>query len=149
MTTAAFPPQWNFSNLELDAFLASNMTTVGTANYPAAVTGNVESSLDGFSMTGQYGSHIQAHAVHSPAPPLPVLPPAPSDTGVLPSDSGEAGGPTLGRSKRKPIPSLRAQRDNLIGDVGKENSLPVRKGKKPTEKCSSALEVNDGPPKKR
>ena len=123
--------------------------TVGTANYPAAVTGNVESSLDGFSMTGQYGSHIQAHAVHSPAPLLPVLPPAPSDTGVLPSDSGEAGGPTLGCSKRKPILSLRAQQDNLIGDVGKQNSLPVQKGKKPTEKCSSALEVNDGPPKKR
>ena len=125
------------------------MATVDTANYPAMVTGNVESSLDGFSMTGQYGSHIQAHAAHSPAPPLPVLPPAPSDTSVLPSDSGEAEGPTLGRSKRKPIPSLRAQRDNLIGDVGKENSLPVRKGKKPTEKRSSAPEVNDGPPKKR
>ena len=42
--------------------------------------------------------------------------------------------PPVGRGKRKPVPSLRAQRDNKIGDPSKENGLPVfaetRKSKK-------------------
>ena len=42
--------------------------------------------------------------------------------------------PPVGRGKRKPVPSLRAQRDNKIGDPSKENGLLVfaetRKSKK-------------------
>ncbi|KIM54677.1 hypothetical protein SCLCIDRAFT_30907 [Scleroderma citrinum Foug A] len=111
---------------------------------------------------------------------LPLLPPAPSTDPNSPSDvfmeclqsfmyTGPGSspnrslltsitqnfenceGPALGRARRKPVPSLRVLRDNMIGDMNKENVLPVlagKKGKKSKGKCSAASEANDGPAKK-
>ena len=44
---------------------------------------------------------------------------------VCQSDSGDPESPVAGHGKCMPVPSLRAQRDNMIGDRGKENNLPV------------------------
>jgi len=91
---------------------------------------------------------------------LPLLPPVPSvghnspPCGMLslPSqsahvDSEAPDGPTLGRSRRKLIPSLRAQRDNMIGkengsSVSSEKECNKLKGKRP------ASEAHHGLPKK-
>ena len=112
---------------------------------------------------------------------LPLLPPAPSTGDNSPSDlfmerlqsfvytgpgstptrpqlptsitqnSDDAEGCTLGRARHKPVPSLRVLRDNMIGDMNKENDLPVlagKKGKKSKGKRPAASEANDGPAKK-
>lgn len=91
---------------------------------------------------------------------LPLLPPVPSvDHNSLPHgmlslpsqsahvDSEAPDGPTLGRSRRKLIPSLRARRDNMIGkengsSVSSEKECNKLKGKRP------ASEAHDGPAKK-
>jgi len=68
---------------------------------------------------------------------------------IFQSDAGEPESPVAGHGKRMPVPSLCAQRDNMIGD--KENSLPVFTEKrvnkvkaKAKAKCRAADDVNDG-----
>jgi len=60
-------------------------------------------------------------------------------------------GSTLGHARCKPVPSLRVLRDNMIGDMNKENDLPVlggKKGKKSKGKRPAASEANNGLTKK-
>ncbi|KAF8834858.1 hypothetical protein BDN67DRAFT_1016078 [Paxillus ammoniavirescens] len=57
-----------------------------------------------------------------------------------------------GRCKCKPIPSQRAQRDNTIGELGRENHIPmpaknVKKPRKKTKKRMASSEPEE-PPKK-
>ena len=146
-------PQWDFSGLGSNAFLSSDMTTVNAApNFSSLVP-----PPDYSAMTALTGLGIPTFSpVVSPSKSsLPLLPPPPS-TGDDPTDdftrrlqsfaytgpgsspshpqqpiaqNSEAPSPPLG--KRKPVPSLRAQRDNKIGGLSKENNEPVpARGKK-------------------
>ena len=148
-------PQWNFSGLGSDPFLSGDMLSANTAtnfsslvpppDYPAmlAHTGpglpifspvvspsksslpllplppliNDESSNDDFTR------RLQLFAYTGPG----SMPNHPQQPIVQNSEAPE--GPLLG--KRKPVPSLRAQRDNKIGSLSKENNEPVpARGKK-------------------
>jgi len=63
-------------------------------------------------------------------------------------NSEEPEGTVLG--KCKPVPSLRAKRDNMIGNMDKENTLPSlergkkSKGKRPAASCWSNTYVRRG-----
>ena len=70
---------------------------------------------------------------------------------IYQSDSGEPESPVAGHGKHMPVPSLRAQRDNMIGDRGKENSLLVfteKRVNKSKVKRHAADDVNDSLAKK-
>ncbi|KAI6146259.1 hypothetical protein BKA82DRAFT_4356660 [Pisolithus tinctorius] len=118
-TMSMFTPQWNFDGLPL---ISSNPATVHATNHLMSLTGSTtDPYLDYFTTAGQY-EHLTQD--------LPLLPPAPSDDSSPPPASKALGDPPLGRPKRKPVPSLRAQRDNMIGDADKENGLAVHRVKK-------------------
>ena len=129
-------------------------TVVGTI---ANVLHSLVPLLDYLAMTALTGLGIPTFspAVSPSKSSLPLLPPPPlisddpsddftrrlqsfayTGPGSSPScpqqpiaQTSEAPSPLLG--KRKPVPSLRAQRDNKIGDLSKENNEPVpARGKK-------------------
>ena len=153
-TTATFPQQWgiptsfqwNYSDLgsaESDAFISASLASVNNNDLTAP------SGVDPFADFAYSGFGIPSLSLGgSPQPRrnLPLLPPAPSaddSSGspqsnhlpVLPpvpsfgySSPPCPDHPTLGRSRRKPVPSLRAHRDNMIG---KENGSSVSLEKVP------------------
>jgi len=151
-------PQWDFSGLGSNAFLSSDMTTVNAApNFSSLVPPPDYSAMT--ALTG-LGIPTFSPAVSPSKSSLPLLPPPPSISDDLSDDftqrlqsfaytgpgsspsrpqqpiaqTSEAPSPLLG--KRKPVPSLRAQRDNKIGDLSKENNEPVpARGKKGKGKC--------------
>ncbi|KIJ06657.1 hypothetical protein PAXINDRAFT_20146 [Paxillus involutus ATCC 200175] len=93
----------------------------------------------------------------SPAVSTPTLPPLitrpPSEQGPSPDPQNDhdadADAPS-GRSKRRPVPSQRAQRDNAIGEVVRDNHTlqPVEKSEKKKKKKRSADSVGDEGSKK-
>lgn len=157
----ATTPQWNFGGLGSDTFFAGDMATANTVTnfsnlvpppdfsaisahtglglptFSPAVSPSKGSlpllppppSIDGDDSSGDFIQHLQSFAYTGPgsSPNRPQQPTA--------HDSEASKSPLLG--KRKPVPSLRAQRDNKIGGLSKENGepVPVRgkkgKGKRP------------------
>jgi len=151
-------PQWNFGGLGSDTFFSGDMTTANTAtDFSSLVPPSDYSAMSAH--TG-LGLPTFSPAVSPSKSSLPLLPPLPSidydssgddftwhlqsfaytGPGSTPNRpqqpiaqySEVPEGPLLG--KRKPVPSLHAQRDNKIGGlVSKENSEPVlvqgKKGK--------------------
>jgi len=155
--TGSTTPQWNFGGLGPDTFLSGNMTTTDTTtNFSSLVP-----PPDYSAMSVHTGLELPTFspAVSPSKNSLPLLPPPPSiddnsssddftlclqsfaytGPGSMPNHpqqpivqySEVPKGPLLG--KRKPVPSLHAQRDNNIGGLSKENSEPVpawgKKGK--------------------
>jgi len=144
-------PQWNFSGLGSDTFFSGGMTANTATNFSPS---SLVPPLDYSAMSAHIG-----HELPMPSPPvspqstnsLPLLPPPPSIdnfTQRLQSFAYTGPGSTPNRpqqlvvqnsevpeglalGKRKPVPSLRAHRDNKIGSLSKENSMPVAaRGKK-------------------
>ena len=153
-TTVIFPQQWgipmsfqwNYSNLgsaESDTFISASLASVNNNNLTAP------SGVDPFADFAYLGFGIPSLSLGgSPQPRrnLPLLPPAPSaddssgspqsnHLSVLPpvpsfgySSPPHPDHPTLGHSRHKPVPSLHAHRDNMIG---KENGSSVSLEKVP------------------
>ena len=172
---STFP--WNYDGLVSDPFLSTNMTSINFGNNPAELTAD-HSLLDFSTAVDyeSYGSTYEVPALpsaFSPQNQLLLLPPAPSDNDSsafhgaftlmwlsihlssypllwfsVRLDSAVFKSPPAGRGRRVPIPSLRAQRDNMIGDACKENGLPVFGGKK-KPKGKRALDKVDGGPAKK
>ncbi|KAL4076544.1 hypothetical protein V8B97DRAFT_1915460 [Scleroderma yunnanense] len=151
--------QWNYDGLNSDPSLATSLLTANTANH-LSVPSIMDPSLACFDMT------LPSEFGLPPLPPagslqsgsnLPLLPPADlANYDVLDDllvfttlNSKEPKGPALGCARHKPVLSLHAQRDNMIGNINKENSLPVKKRvKKLKGKHTTVSEANDGPAKK-
>ena len=104
-------------------------------------------SADNYSPGDVFMERLQSFAYTGPGS-TPNRPQLPTSITQNPADSE---GSALGRARRKPVPSLRALRDNMIGDMNKENDLPVlggKKGKKSKGKRPAASEANNGLTKK-
>ncbi|KAL4062635.1 hypothetical protein V8B97DRAFT_2012431 [Scleroderma yunnanense] len=154
--TVSTTSQWNYNGLNSNPFLATGLPTVNTINH-LAMPSIMDPSLAYFDMT------LPSKFVLPPLPPtgslqsrsnLPSLPPVDSanydalnDLPVLTTlDFEEPSGPALGHARHKPVLSLHTQRDNMIGDINKKNSLPVEKRvKKSKGKHTTVSEANDGP----
>jgi len=172
-------PQWNFGGLVSNPFAVTDPTAVNTTKHDAVFsTGNTDTaSINYFSVAAHhepYNAAVGLSPLSFGSSPqssneLPLLPPFPSDddgmwtiildtvvgwaTNVFhcQSDSGEPESPVAGCGKCLPVPSLCAQRDNMIGDRGKENSLPVFTEKRVTRtkvKRRAADDANGPLPKK-
>ncbi|KAI6046829.1 hypothetical protein EDC04DRAFT_2887686 [Pisolithus marmoratus] len=89
-------------------------------------------------------------------PLIPSIVPSPQSNSDLPlllsaPSASPQKSPPAGHGKCKPVLSLHAQRDNMIGEIGKENSLLTLVGKKPKKsKTKHSAEDNaNGFPVKR
>jgi len=156
-------PQWNFDGLDSDPFVAGGLRTVNTAthpNYLAMAThsgvglpalppgGSPQSrndlpslppvpSADDDSLSDALTQHLQSFAYTGPS----STPNHSWQPSSIMQNSEEPQGTVLG--KRKPVPSLRAKRDNMIGNTDKENTLPsLERGKKSKEKRPAASDTN-------
>ena len=155
-------PQWNFDGLESNPFVTAGLTTFNTATHPNYLAMATHSGVR-LPLFPPAGSPLSRND-------LPSLPPAPltnddslSDAftqhlqlfaytgpGSMPNcsqlssivqNSKDPEGTALG--KCKPVPSLRAKRDNMIGNMDKENSLPsLEWGKRLKGKCPAASDTN-------
>ena len=153
------------------------MTSVNFGNNPAELTAD-HSLLDFLMAVDyeSYGSTYEVPALpsaFSPQNQLPLLPPAPSDNDSsafhgaftlmwlsihfssypllwfsVQLDSAVLKSPPAGHGRCVPVPSLCAQRDNMIGDACKENGLLVF-GEKKKLKGKCALDKVDGGPAKK
>ena len=169
-TMATFPQQWgipmsfqwNYSDLgsaESDTFISTSLASVN--NNDLTVPSGVDSFAD-FVYSGFRIPSLSLGGSLQPRSNLPLLPPAPSADDisgslqsnhlpVLPpvpsfgyNSPPHPDHPTLGCSRRKPVPSLRAHRDNMIG---KENGSSVSLEKVPNNP-KGKRPVSDGLTKK-
>ena len=169
----ASTPQWNFNSLESNPFTTTTPMTVNMANQLVAPS-VMALTADYLALAAHVALHFSPIRSPQSRSDLPLLPPAPSTNDNSPSDefmeqlksfaytgpgstpnhsqlltsitanSDDSEGPALGRARHKPVPSLRALRDNMIGNMNKENDLPVfagKKGKKSKGKCSATSEA--------
>ena len=155
-------PQWNFNGLESNPFVTAGLTTFNMTTHPNYLAMATHSGV-GLPPFTPAGSPLSRND-------LPSLPPAPltnnnslsdgftqhlqlfaytgpgstpnhSQPSSIVQNSEDPEGTALG--KRKPVPSLCAKRDNMIGNTDKENLLPsLEQGKKSKGKCPAASDTN-------
>ena len=149
--------QWNYSDLgsaDSDTFIATSLASVNNNNL------TMPSDVDPFADFVYSGIGLPSLSLgRSPQPRsnLPLLPPAPladdssgspqsNHLPVLPpvpsfgyNSPPRPDCPTLGRSRRKPVPPLCAHRDNMIG---KENGTSVSLEKVPNNPKGKHLASN-------